>query len=306
MMPPMDNLPEILLALMLRHAPPGHTAFSLAPAADCPPHAAACPGAAWGELHGWARRETDEQGTARYRVIAQALADEARALLCTDAAGTRVAGCVQVPGAVGPKRQQRWTPMRLAVAGLAVAQMESGFREDVHNGRGHAKRPSADGGRGRGPANEACLAQIHPAIAWRFADAAPELRAKAERGDSAAREEIARSLLGADYEATRRCWRAGLRMLVHAYAYCEWRRIREPSQVAPEKAWAMYSLYGTGTSCIAFNKGKTERRTNHFERLHGEARQLAARAQDEGRSVSGAGGGNVAVSSSSSSSPEGP
>lgn len=291
---PAMNLPDLLLALMTKNAPPGYTVFSVAPVADCAPFAESCDDARWSDLYGWVRKENAAQAVTRYRVIATALADEARALLCVDADGVRVDRCVPDRGATGPKRAWSWTVRSLTLAGLAAAQLESGFREDVHAGRGRAKHPSEDGGQGRGPSGEACLIQAHPVSAWRFADTTPELKARAEQGDVAAREEIARSLVGTDYESTRRCWRVGLRMLMHARRHCEWLRTVEPTSVAKDWTFAMFSLYGTGTSCIASNDGKTARRESALEAFAANFDQLA-RAQ--ARSVSG--GSSLASLSSS-------
>ena len=71
------------------------------------------------------------------------------------------------------------------------------------------------------------------------------------------------------HESLKRCWRTGLRMLVHARAYCAW--------ASPTTEWdfAMFALYGTGTSCTSVNDGKTTMRTRLFRQLLAEARQKA-------------------------------
>lgn len=258
-----------LFALLVQHAPPGNTAFSVEVANDCS-SSNICEGARWSDFYSaWIRKESAERGAERYSSIAGALVDTARELLCQNPDNTTMSGCSPAQGALEGKKKLRWDVMTLSVAGAAVAMLESGFREDVQVGRGSAKKPSTDGGRGRGPGGEGCLVQAHPRSAWRFADTDPELRERAEAGDREAREAIVASLLGTDEEALKRCWRTGLRMLVHARAYCAW--------ASPTTEWdfAMFSLYGTGTSCTSPNDGKTMLRTRLFRSLLGEARERA-------------------------------
>ncbi len=258
-----------LFALLVQHAPPGNTAFSVEVVNDCN-SAQVCEGARWSDFYSaWIRKETPETGAERYSSIAGALVETARELLCRNPDNSVMASCVPAEGALENKKKPRWDVLTLSVAGAAVAMLESGFREDVQVGRGSAKKPSTDGGRGRGPGGEGCLVQAHPLSAWRWADSDPELKDRASAGDRAAREEIIESLLGTDHEALKRCWRTGLRMLVHARAYCAW--------ASPKTEWdfAMFALYGTGTSCTSVNDGKTTMRTRLFRQLLAEARQKA-------------------------------
>lgn len=264
------------LDLLVKHAPPGRTAFSLEPAEDCF-RKDSCEGGVFSDFYSaWMRRESAETATRRYERIAQALVGEARSLLCRDEAGQKVEGCVPYAGALTSKGKRRWDVLTLSVAGAAMAMLESGYREDVMVGRGAAKQPSSDGGRGRGPGGEGCLVQAHPLIAWRFADVDEDLRARAEAGNSDAREAVVQSLLGGDPDALARCWRTGLRMLVHARSYCAW--------ASPKTEWdfAMFALYGTGTSCTSINEGKTTLRTRLFRKLLAEARATErARAREK-------------------------
>jgi hypothetical protein len=261
---------SLLLALLVQHAPPGQTALSVELARECT-RAATCEDARWSNFYsGWVRRESAEAGAKRYQVIATALVETARELLCRDANDVAIPDCKIAKGALDPQsRRARWDVTTLSVAGAAVAMLESGYREDVQVGRGSARKPSEDGGRGRGPGGEGCLIQAHPLSAWRFSDADAELREKAEKGDRAARVAIVETLLGSDPDALKRCWRTGLRMLIHSRAHCAW--------AAPDTDWdfATYSMYGTGTSCTSPNDGKTTMRTRLFRSLLSEARERA-------------------------------
>lgn len=260
-------IPESLLAILLKHGSPGQTSFSVEPAADCAPvREVPCEGARWSDFYGtWVRNESRETAAKRYELASQTLVATARELLCIAGDGTKLEGCVPYPGVVAGKRR-RWDVTSLSALGAAVAQLESGYREDVMVGRGWAKKPSQDGGRGRGPSGEACYMQIHPAIAWRFADADLELTARAKAGDREAREAVAQTLLGGDEGSLTRCWRAGLRMLIHSRAYCAW--------AAPKTDWdfATVSMFGTGTSCSSGNSGKTMARVRTFRGMVAEAR----------------------------------
>lgn len=253
---------EILFSLLVEKVPPGHTALSVMPVHAC---AAAqevpCEDARWSSFYGtWVRKEDEEAGRQRYRLAVAALVDSASALLCLTPEGAVLEGCKPAPGARSPRGARWWGVQRLSLLATAVAVMESGFREDVQVGRGWAKKASDDGGRGRGPGMEGCFMQAHPVIAWRFAEHAPsELRARAEGGDREAREAVMQTLLGTSEEALRNCWSTGLRMLLQARAHCAWASPKTPS------AWATVSMYGTGTSCVSPNDGKTAMRVRLYE-----------------------------------------
>jgi hypothetical protein len=226
-----------------------------------------CEGARWSDFYGtWVRKESAATAEKRYELAAKTLVAEARQLLCVAGDGTKLEGCKPYPGAVTKAGKRVWSVTTLAMLMAAVATYESGWREDVFTGRGSARKPSNDGGRGRGGGGESCAAQIHPSSAWRFADADEKLRARAEAGDSDAREAVAQTLLGADEESLRRCWRTGLRMLIHARRVCSWK--------APKTAYdfATVSLFGTGNSCVSPNNGKTMLRVRLFRAMVAEAR----------------------------------
>jgi hypothetical protein len=268
-------LAEILYGMMVVHTPPGYSRFSVAVAEDCAAQPeVACEGGIWSTFYGtWVRKETREQGQERYKVIAASLVHTAERLLCRTEDGHKIKDCKPAPGAVVNKVP--WDVLTLSVGGLAVATIESGFREDVQVGRGWSKKASDDGGMGRGGGQEGCFVQAHPVAAWEYVDDAdPELVARAKVGDGAAREQIVRSLLGSDEAALGRCWTVGLKMLMHARAHCAWDSPETPWD------WSTVALFGTGNSCTSPNQGKTAVRTELFRRLLNEARakRRAARA----------------------------
>ena len=254
-------LSELIYGMMLTHVPPGHTKFSVAVAAECSADVAQpCEGATWSSFYSaWVRKETAEQGAERYRVIAESLVRSAEKVICRTEHGEPIEGCNAIS-------KKRWDVLTLSVAGAAVATLESGFREDVMVGRGWAKLASDDGGMGRGPGREGCALQIHPKVAWRFAEADRDLLARARSGNGEAQEAVVLSLLGSDPAALDHCWAVGLRMLVHSREHCAW--------AAPKEPWdqAMISLFGTGDSCTSTNRGKTMLRTRLFRTMLAEAR----------------------------------
>jgi hypothetical protein len=268
-------IPQTLLTVLMAHGSPGETAFSVESAAYCmrafPPITCAVPTRYSSFYGGWVHKERRETAEKRLELAARTLISEAQQLLCVAGDGTKLEGCTPYPGVVAGKRR-RWNVENLTAMGAAVAQLESGFREDVMVGRGWARKPSDDGGRGRGPSGEGCLMQIHPSVAWRFADISPELYARAKAGDREAREAVVQSLLGADEYSLRRCWRTGLRMLIRSRAHCDW--------AAPGEPWdsATVSMFGTGTSCVSANNGKTGLRVRMFRTLLAETKTTAGAA----------------------------
>jgi hypothetical protein len=123
----------------------------------------------------WRQVERKETARARFAVIADALADEAK-----DFAG-EYGGKVWINGYVD-----------LAAAMLAASYWSTGFREDIESGRK------------RGPAGEVCLADIQPMIAWSFA--------RWPHANQSVRE-VSEQMVGSDYFALRRCFGAGLKTL---------------------------------------------------------------------------------------------
>ncbi len=253
-------LKELLLAVLIQQVPPGQTKYSLEP-----------------DGSGGFRQESAETAKARYAEISEAMVDAASELLCLDADGKKVDGCTPAPGAMLPGKR-RWRRDELVLTAAAATIYESGLREDVMNGRGKAKHPDALGGEGRGPGWEACNMQLHPTIAWRFADVDDELRARAERGEPGAREAVMQTLLGRDH--LRNCFRAGMRMLLRARSHCEWydqhgAQARGKPGKPSQYHWTFltFAMYGTGNSCYSPNGSKTSFRSSLAEQLIARARR---------------------------------
>jgi len=273
---------------MLEMRPPGDTHFSVVPVPECD-GAEVCEGARRSTFYrSWVRQETYEQGKQRYRTLAAEQERAIEQILCVRLDGEKIPDCLPEPVALDKKTKKLlFGPQTAVAAMLGAAIAESGLREDVQTGRGFAKAcskggprsiegvcgPADDGGMGRGPGGEACVMQPHPSIAWRFADGDPALLARARSGDKLAREEVARTLVGLDGASVARCWRAGLRMLLHSYAHCGWSLAR--GKLREDPWYAMYSQYGTGSSCTASNNGKTLYRHQLFVKLRARARVLA-------------------------------
>lgn len=177
-------------------------------------------------------RETEETGRARYARIAAAMVGAAQDVLREEK----------------PRGVKLWNMRQLLAMTTAVAIFESGLREDVQMGRGSAHKADDAGGRGRGPGGEACFMQIHPRV---FAEFAPG---------------GADSLLGADEVKMRECFRAGMRMLVRARAYCSGTQ-KGGKLKGYDWVWATAAMYGTGNSCTSSNHGKTALRVNLVRKL---------------------------------------
>ena len=249
------NLESLLLALMLQQVPPGKTQFSVEPAAQSE-------AATWSDFYDtWVVQETPEHATRRYTTIANTFGAAAEKLLCSKLDGTKVENCVPHADAVDDKSRPLWSTIDLSLMTLAVAIQESGLREDVQVGRGSARKPSKDGGRGRGPGGEACLIQLHPTVSWRFAAIEEDLRTRAEKGDRDAREAIQQALVGLDSEALAQCVGSGMRALLRARAHCAWAKPKQPWD------WATVSMYATGVGCDPDPGGKVARRVLLYRKL---------------------------------------
>ena len=230
-------LKVILAAALAMTVQPGGSSFSVEVATECAGQSA-CEGARWSDFYNaWVRRESEAAARSRFAEIATAIDRNARKVLCLDDTGK--------PTCEQSKAQKRWQLDELVALASGVAIAESGLREDVQVGRGASKKPSADGGRGRGPGMEACLMQIHPTVT----SSAP--------------------LLGRDTEALDRCFSQGIGMLVHARQWC--------AGNAPHTDWmfATVSLYGTGKSCSSPNQGKTHVRVRYARQILAGMRKAA-------------------------------
>lgn len=253
---------QIAFEILLKQVPPGATSFSVEPAAECA-GLTECQGAKWSPFYDtWVRQESVETARVRYRVISDQLQEQAEALTCVSVDGVVIDRCVPFTGVLRKDGTRRWGARRLMAATTGVIIPESGLREDVQVGRGSAKKRSEDGGQGRGPSLEVCLAQIHPRYAYRAADYDPELTPRAEAGSASAKQALAERLLGSSPEAVGHCLRAGMRTLISSRAHCSW--------AAPKTEWdfGMYSLYGTGATCVSGNQGKTMVRVRLFRKLN--------------------------------------
>lgn len=246
----------IVLLSLLAIAPPGNTKFSITPV-QC--HAEDCEGLKHSTFYdAYYHQETKDEGAIRYAVIVESMFEAARQELCLEQLSgevgskwSKIEGCTPNPKGKG------WLVGELVTEAIGVTIPESGFREDVEVGRGHAHRKNDTnvddaGGEGRGPNGESCLMQIIPSSIGQFA---PD-------GDRSPA-----SLLGADPEHLVRCFRTGMRMLIHARNHCDW-WVAQQKQLNPnapfaakptayDRYYGMYSMYGTGDSCLSPNRGKT-------------------------------------------------
>jgi hypothetical protein len=255
------DLRMILLKALLIIAPPGNTKFSVAPD-DC--RSDECDGKTYSTFYGQhVHQETADEGKARYVPIVDAMVLAAELELCRDAEGNDLDDCTRNPKSKGWKLKE----LIAVAAGLAVA--ESGMREDVENGRGRAKHPDDAGGEGRGPAGEACFMQIHPRSVAAFVpdgDGSPE------------------SLIGFDQEHLVRCFRTGMRMLIHARAHCNWYMapmLKVNPQYQYDQYYGMFSMYGSGQSCMYGNGVKTSYRTGLAYRVDKVCKQIAKSKADK-------------------------
>lgn len=276
-----------LFTLMLEARPAGDTAFSVTPAEECA-CLSECEGAKFSSFYDtWVRKETRAEGEARYVELELGMERAIEKVLCVKLDGIPIPGCIPEPVALDRKSKKLLFGARLAGAALlAVGILESGLREDVQMGRGFARvcpkggpssipgvcGPSDDGGMGRGPGGEACVEQIHPSVVAQFVDADPALKARAMAGDKLAREALAQSLLGRSPENIERCFRTALRMLLNANGYCSW--WLSGSKMREDWDYAMFSMYGTGVSCVSPNNGKTIKRAELFRKLNFRAKAL--------------------------------
>jgi hypothetical protein len=154
----------------------------------------------------WRQVERPDTARQRFSVIAQALADEAQDVM-------------------EKSKGKAWpgSASDFAVAMLAASYWSTGFREDIETGRK------------RGPAKEACLADLQPLVAWKFA---PFPHANLTP------EQVALRIVGTDYDSLRRCYGAGLRTLS---AMRRWADVHCRNQVSA--SYAGFAAYATGSKC---------------------------------------------------------
>lgn len=227
-----------IVSLLQTLAPPGQSPFSVTPVAE------KVDGAVFSTFYNsYVVKETAAAGTLRYTGIAKGLERAVTRALCVDAFGHKVDGCTPIPSA------STWTWNELAGVQLGVAIYESGFREDVQVGRGRSGctkgseralngkcKPDDAGGQGRGPGNEACLAQIHPTMGG------------------------GEKLLGLSEDAVERCFYRAAEMMIHSRWHC-----RRHENLG---TWVFrtVSYYATGRTCADYSK-KVAFRTGAATRL---------------------------------------
>lgn len=219
-------LVDSLLGMMLRTAHPGLSPHSYekleacgidAAAPTCDAHAPTCAAPtvlcrAPVYLDGaWRQVERAETARARFEIIARALADESAAVL-------QASKGKAWPGSAAD----------FAVAMLAASYWSTGLREDIESGRT------------RGPAHEACLADLQPMVAWQFATF-PHANLSAEQ--------VSLQLVGTDYESLRRCYGAGLRALSAMRRWADAHCVNGGS-------YAGFAAYATGNSCVTPRSSK--------------------------------------------------
>lgn len=177
----------------------------------------------------WVRVETREAALRRYKPIAESIARVAiHAVRCRGGEdGSVDFDCKPIGWPGGPET--------LALVAATTAIWESGLREDIQFGYA----PN-----GRGPDNEACLAQIMPSEIAQFAGWLP--REERERvyksGKAAEHEALAQALLGDSPEALDRCFSVAMRALSRSRRSCA-------RQAGGHWTTKMWSLYGTGRTC---------------------------------------------------------
>lgn len=180
----------------------------------------------------WRRVESPQARRARLQIVAQALVDESVELMLAS-------------------KGKAWpgSSADLAAAMLAASRWSTGFREDIESGRK------------RGPAGEACLADLQPLVAWKFADFPHE---------NLTAEQVALRMVGTDYDSLRRCWGAGLRALSAMRRWAD----KHCGRYVGTPSYAGFAAYATGNSCSTPRSGKlgdvAGKREKSFQRYRRE------------------------------------
>jgi hypothetical protein len=255
------NLSALLLQTMLSMVPPGHSHFSVVPV-KC---VDSCSEYKWSTFYNsYVKKESVEEGTARYAIITSTITKLAQERLCLDDSLNTIPDCTR------DKNFKGWKFVDLVSIISAAMIAESGLREDVQVGRGqsgHTKKtdPLADdaGGQGRGPGAEVCLVQIHPIVL--------------------AKHKInPNTFVGLDTESLERCFGFGMMMMAKSKNMCAYRASRTP-EMKHDWVFETFSLYGTGSTCGAANNGKTAYRRGLFSAIASDfgARVRKARKQEK-------------------------
>lgn len=264
------NLQALYLQTLLTVAPPGHTHFSVVPV-ECPASSVVvkqtkkgevkeCSGYsdyAWSSFYNsFVRKETEEEGMARYEMIANVQVELAQKTLCLDEDLNKVQDCNRDPLFKG------WKFLDFVSIGGAAMIAESGIREDVEVGRGRSGKPSDDGGQGIGPGGEVCLVQLHPTVLAKF-------------------KVDPQSFLGANEEALNACFSFGMGLFARSRNMCSWRAAKTPD-IEHDWVFEMFSAYGTGITCESANNGKTAYRRSLYSTISSD---FGARIKKEQRRI---------------------
>lgn len=244
----MDVIVQAILALLIGFSPldkPSPYSFEVVPECGTDPEEAACPlepqcdvpdhfvcaPPRWSDARGgWVVSETAQRKLERLAEVSATM--RAAALWHTRCRAPKTGAVTEE---CWPTSKWPEGPSTLVMAAAASAGWESGMREDIQYGH-----PPM----GRGPAGEACMAQIMPEQVLPNATwLSPETRQKlgAELSPSELRAWGAREVLEGD-DALFKCFAAQMNVLSRSRAVC--------SRKGP---WVsgMYSLYGTGGKCDA-------------------------------------------------------
>jgi hypothetical protein len=240
------NLQALLLQTILIVAPPGHTVFSVIPV-ECEGNA--CSNYKWSTFYNsYVKKESSEEGKARYEVITGSITKTAQKKLCLDDSLNTISECTR------SKAFKVWKFVDLVSVVSAAMIAESGIREDVEVGRGqsgHTKpndpRTDDAGGQGRGPGGEVCLVQIHPLVLEKF-------------------QIDPNTFLGTSEEALENCFGFGMDMFSRSRNMCAWKAAKTPD-LEHDWVFEMYSAYGTGSTCESSNNGKTTLRRELYAKI---------------------------------------
>ena len=268
---------ELILALLITFSTSaGNSPYSFETLAECgrDPSRAACdttPRCAtptdwrcapprWSESRGgWVVTESADNAYRRFNRIAQSIARVAMMQTrCRDGRGVVLEDCTPAGWPEGPES--------LAMAAATTAISESALREDIE----HGYPPM-----GRGPDGEMCLVQIQPFQIIALAPWVTDAQRRAyNAADAKTRKQLEESLagqvLGDTDDALDKCFALGMRLLARSRGSCQ--------RSGAEWPYAMWSRYGTGSTCAARReaggKGWAEVRQTMFYRMKSSNAQL--------------------------------
>lgn len=252
-------LQALLLQTILKVAPPGYSKFSVTKI-EC--RGEACSDYKWSTFYNsYVEKESKEDGKARYAIITGEVVTLAKNKLCLDDNLKTVSNC---------KRSSLFREFKFVeLVSIEAAAMiaESGIREDVEVGRGHAGHtkpadPLTDdaGGEGIGPGGEVCLVQVHPLVLAAF-HIDPQ------------------TFLGSNSEALENCLGFGMDMFARSRNVCAYQASKTP-ELEHDWVFETFSVYGTGSTCASANNGKTAYRKSLYTAISSD---FGARIRKEQR-----------------------